>query len=160
MQENAFYAIYVERTGEVVAFHNLPLEQVDQSTSKVAFTCEGVSFIVVRDDLEKYKGKEREYIVKASELTKRPLRDVKREGLQINLGNLKREIKTKISAKVDVGKELQITKDYLEWIRNGQPQGDDREKAYLEMQAIINKIKSEYADKKLEIMNELRKLEE
>ncbi len=159
MQESGFYSVFIESTGQVVAFHNLPLEQVDAKTQKVAFTCEGVSHIVVNDKLGKFQGKESQYRILKGKLRKKVAKKIKQEELESALASLKVQVTEAISAQFDVNYELKVTKDYMEWLKDGQPPDDEREKKFTAMQEKINAVKKEFAQKKAEFQKQLAELE-
>lgn len=157
MEKNGFYAVYIEETGDIVTFHNLPLEYVDENTNKVAFTCEGVSHLVINDDINNFTGKENEYIVKREKLRKRSDKEIRQIKLEQELNDIKAEIQMRISSEIPINTEIQLTKRFLEWIQDGQPKGDIRERNYKDMQKTIEKIKKEYNRKKQKIQKELDK---
>ena len=159
MENDKFYAVYNETTGAVVIFHSLPLEPTGRNTQKVAFTSEGISSITVDGKLEKYAGHEQEYIVRNSKLTKKSAGEIKRTELSNKLQKIRDEINLSISAKVPIAEEIQRTKAYLEWIKDGQPKNDEREKDFVEMQNMINSTKQDYASSKTELTQALEKLD-
>jgi hypothetical protein len=159
MENEKFYAVYNETSGAVVIFHSLPLEAEGRNTQKVAFTCEGVSAITVEGKLEKYVGNEQEYIVRNSKLTKKSEEEIRRIELSTELQEVRDEIKRSISTKVPISEEIQRTKAYLEWIKDGQPKNDEREKDFVEMQNMINSIKQDYAGPKTEVTQALEQLD-
>lgn len=158
MKKDNFYAVYSEASGEVVIFHSLPLEPTVEGKHKVAFVSEGVSSIIIEGELEKFAGKELEYIVKNSKLAKKPVGDVLHIETLMKVQALEDEIKRSISEKVPMDKEMQRTKAYLEWITDGQPKNDPREKGFVEMQNMIEGIKQEHAGSKAELTKALDKL--
>lgn len=53
-----------------------------------------------------------------------------------------KEIENKILEKYSIGKEINYTKDLLNWIVDGKPENDSRETKYNEMKIEIDKIKA------------------
>lgn len=158
MQKNGFYAVYIEASSQVVAFHNLPLEQVDANKTKVVLTCEGVSHIIVKDDLSKFKGKESEFFVQNGKLKKKKENQIRRQKLEMELNEIKTQIASAISMQFDLNQEIKVTKEFMEWIKDGQPKGDPRVKKFTEMQEKIMQIKYNFSNRKTEIVNELASL--
>jgi len=51
-----------------------------------------------------------------------------------------------------LGREMKITKNYLSWLKDGQPEEDPREEAFEQMQQEIGAIKAEWAPLKKQIL--------
>ncbi len=68
-------------------------------------------------------------------------------------GKMNKRIDYLISLEYNPGYEMKITKNYLSWIKDGQPENDEREKVFNQMQETIESIKSEFADLKELIKN-------
>lgn len=75
------------------------------------------------------------------------------------LAVIKKEIDDKIKGSIEQGYELKITKEYLDWLNDDKPEKDARQKSYIEMQDIINGIKSEHSEEKERIKVHLKKLD-
>ena len=58
------------------------------------------------------------------------------------------QIEAEIADKYTPGKELRLLKDYIEWLEDGQPKGDPREKEYKKMERAIKRIRDKHTTPK------------
>ena len=56
------------------------------------------------------------------------------------------EFEEKVAREYRPGMEAKLMKDYLEWMDEGKPAGDKREKKYLDMKETIAAVKEEYKE--------------
>jgi hypothetical protein len=59
---------------------------------------------------------------------------------------LDEEFESRVADIFRPGYEVKIMKDFTDWIGEGKPEGDKREKKYLDMKAAIQAIKDEYKE--------------
>lgn len=56
------------------------------------------------------------------------------------------EFEARVARLYRPGMEAKILKDYIEWMEEGKPAGDKREKKYLDMKAAVDALKDEYKE--------------
>lgn len=76
----------------------------------------------------------------------------------LGLTTLKKKLADDIAAVYPVSRELKISKDYMNWIVEGQPLNDPRALVYQQMQTEIADLKTEYLKAKTEIQNQQQSL--
>ncbi len=67
------------------------------------------------------------------------------------LNRLNKIMGHRISLEYNAGYEMKLTKNYLSWLKDGQPENDDREKDFNQMQETIDKIKEDHKELKQKI---------
>jgi hypothetical protein len=75
------------------------------------------------------------------------------------LAIMNKEIEAKIAEKYSFGYEVKLVKRYTEWLNDGKPAKDRREKKYLDMQIYIEDMKKQYKplrEKVRKIMNKAK----
>ena len=75
------------------------------------------------------------------------------------LDALNQAILNDIQAAYPIHRELKLTKAYLAWMNSGQPKGDPRASAYVEMEAVVTAIKAKYQVMKAYAKQRLAELE-
>ena len=70
------------------------------------------------------------------------------------------KFENEVSQKYRPGIESKLMKDYIEWMEEGKPQDDKRQKKYQEMKAAINEIKEGYKPIRAELKKIMTTLKE
>ncbi len=74
------------------------------------------------------------------------------------LAELKAQMERQIAEAVPIGLELKRTKGYMSWLKEGKPDNDERERAYLAMQTRIQDIRNNLRPLKKKVKARLAEL--
>lgn len=151
--EKSMVEIAQEGTLSLGEYHHIEEDKIKMKSTKEMVE-EGI--ILLREPFMYLEQGEIQRRTVAEVLSQKLLKTLPQYEMALEL--LKSETENSIVGQFSPGKELKITKEYLTWLKDGQPENDERENSYLKMEDSINKIKFKYADLKEQIKDQRQKL--